>query len=705
MLCRLWHILVFLVLSETLGFRVAEAIEIKALTLDFGEADRTHSATDSMIKATEPDRIKLSAQEVLADALMPTGQATRLHWVPNLEYNGFIGKGLWLVLSINPYENLNESPVFFNDKSFPHEIDYYVFDERQNLLKHSRAGAGQSSISREFFLNKTGIKLPHVSHQTFYIVVRTFELGAATTSFALRLESHFRLWEWCYLGFYGLYFGLALALFFHNLSLFFSLKDKLYLAYCAFVLSTMLLMGFSSGFYGALSFLLPAPMQVFPYTSPAYGNLTSTVFCMMYLRLWPNSNWITRLIFFVNVLTIVSLLGFLLHPWMAGQTLVVLNVCQGLLLLVMMVDQLFRGQKHALYLLVASLFPVFAMIIFFFWRYVLKASVPTDIMALGFGLEMLLMSAALSFRVYSQRQSLLMDLQALNATLEDKVQQRTSELEHVNVDLQNEIKQRKIAQAQIESHQSALVYHTKMRALGEMSGGVAHEINNPLMIIAGYANIISKLTVQPQPPMEKIFELAGRISRTTDRIANIVSSLRNFAAEGLPGRETEVSVKHLFEQMEVLCIEKIRKNGIDWQMKAIAQDIVVLGHSSRFLEAFLAIVSNAIEALDQQQEGVIRLSHEIVRREKEMVLIVRIQDNGKGIPQEIRDRIFEPFFTTKPVGSGTGLGLSMALGVFESCQGRLYLDKNQALTCFVVEMPCREVQGLSVERETEDIAV
>ncbi len=233
----------------------------------------------------------------------------------------------------------------------------------------------------------------------------------------------------------------------------------------------------------------------------------------------------------------------------------------------------------------------------------------------------------------------------------------------------------------------------KLATLGEMAGGIAHEINNPLHIIKGYNDILVDQLGQGIMDREVLHRAALVIDKNTNRIARIVTSLLMFSKKGDQELLEYVDMPQLVDQVVSITQPLAENHGIRFQVDIndLNDDQRVECNEVQIAQVLINIINNAVDAIIEQnkKDAWIR----IVGRSLSDKVVIQILDCGQGIPDSVASKIFEPFFTTKEVGKGTGLGLSVSFGIIEQHGGLLYLDKDNPNTCFVLELPYHHVPG------------
>lgn len=234
----------------------------------------------------------------------------------------------------------------------------------------------------------------------------------------------------------------------------------------------------------------------------------------------------------------------------------------------------------------------------------------------------------------------------------------------------------------IEQQRLSMETQNHLSSLGEMASGIGHEINNPLMIIQGYIDIISRKTQKQTLTSEELLSLAAKIKETIIRIVKIVTSLRIMSRDGTKDAFTPVEVSHLIQEAVVLTQDRFRPKGIEITTE-INYDGQISAREVQIGQVLINLINNAADAISNLPEKWIKIS----AKEATNGIDIIIMDSGHGIPPEICKKIFEPFFTTKEVGKGTGLGLSISSKIIKEHNGELSIDQNCKNTCFVLHFP------------------
>jgi len=257
--------------------------------------------------------------------------------------------------------------------------------------------------------------------------------------------------------------------------------------------------------------------------------------------------------------------------------------------------------------------------------------------------------------------------------------------------LRHDIAERLRAERELEQTRQASIYSAKMAALGEMSGNIGHEINNPLAAILLRAHRLQRLAAKDKLDATTVTGTARDIQGTVDRIRRIVDALRSFARDAEKDPMRPESVAAIVGDTVELCAERFRQHTIELLVEPIAADLYADCRSVQISQVLLNLLSNAHDAVEGAPQRRVRILADADDRE----VRIAVTDSGAGVPQELRGRIMEPFFTTKEIGKGTGLGLSVSKGIAEAHGGRLVHDAGAVETRFVLTL--RRAQAPVVE--------
>jgi len=236
--------------------------------------------------------------------------------------------------------------------------------------------------------------------------------------------------------------------------------------------------------------------------------------------------------------------------------------------------------------------------------------------------------------------------------------------------------------------QANLARTEKMAALGQLVSGVAHEINNPLAAIVGFADLLCENPAIPGSAREEL----EAILREAERTRVLVQDLLSFAHD-VPPQSEPVQINSLLRQTLKMRSYSLAGRNVSVVERLSADLPVVVGDPHQLQQVFLNILNNAYDAVDGTgRAGRIEIETRLVDDSVE----VCFRDNGPGIANS--ERIFEPFFTTKPVGKGTGLGLSICYGIVRAHKGEILFQNNSGVEgcTFAIRLPAAIIRTTKV---------
>lgn len=239
------------------------------------------------------------------------------------------------------------------------------------------------------------------------------------------------------------------------------------------------------------------------------------------------------------------------------------------------------------------------------------------------------------------------------------------------------------SQKLIEEQQTMLVASSRLSAIGELAGSIAHEINNPLGIVKGYSEQLIKLLKRETWDRDRIHYAGQKISETIDRMSQIILSLRRLSYEGEGEPFESLDLVQVVDDTLAICRQSIEQLGIELIFDRPDRSFHTRGRPLQIGQVLLNLIQNARDAVEKLPERWIRISLRQVGSELELA----VEDSGDGLKPDILARIGQPFFTTKPFGKGTGLGISISRKIMAAHGGSLDVDVKHPNTRFVVVMP------------------
>ena len=511
----------------------------------------------------------------------------------------------------------------------------------------------------------------------------------------------------------GLYLGVLGVMFLYNLFLFYGTKDNNYLYYIIYIFFLAVAQTTVAGYefryvWNGYPWLNKYAVVV----TSSLSALSGLLFSMHFLR---TSFYTKKLHIWLNILFGVYVLGIICGFF--SQLSISYNILNfnGLVSVVSVLTTCVviarKGFRPAYFYLIAWLLLLVSFIILILRNLSVLPynNFTTYIIYFGSAIEVALLSIALADKItalrkekeQSQAEALKASLENeklvrdQNLMLEKKVAERTEELQSSNTNLSAAMKD-------LQDTQIQLVEAEKMASLGQLTAGIAHEINNPINfvksnikplqldikdlmeVIDAYDTLhtaneteipakliqIEKLKKQIDLGFVKteIDSLVKGITEGAERTAEIVMGLRNFSRLD----ESEVKIVNIHEGIDSTLV--LLKNTLSDNI-VVKKDFNANGEIECFPgklnQVFMNIISNGIQAIKQKEEQQLEESISISTKDTGDGIVISIKDTGIGMTDEIRQKIFDPFFTTKDVGEGTGLGLSIVYKIIQKHGGRI----------------------------------
>lgn len=663
----------------------------------------------------EDESAKMSAQEALkASDFVPNH-----HKVPNL---GFTNGAFWVKLILEnqtPYSHY----ILQVNQSLLDDVTLYEFSKDSILLRETALGEKYNLNKRKYKDNYLlfDINIPKGQQHIFLLKIVSGEqillpLQVSTLDAALEKNRNRDL-------LFGIYFGIIFVMMAYNFFIYFTVKDRSYLFYVFYIFAVGFTQACLEGY--TFKFLWPdnfwlASRSV--YFSTSWVCVSSIIFLRFFLHtreLAPKLDRFFQYIFIAFAVCVVAnavVVNSITHNF----TQVIVGMVSFSLLITSLVIYR-KGYRPAKFFLLAWIVLIIGIFVFVMKDAgILEANILTTYtLQIGSVIEVVLLSFALADRINifkkekeESQAELLKVVSEQNIVLEEKVKLRTEELEEKNVELA-------VTLNDLKETQSQLLMVEKMASLGQLTAGIAHEINNPInfvsanirplkMDIADLLDVLDKydhIKHDDQTLKTKLEEidnfkeqididyvkneintlLAG-IEDGAKRTSEIVKGLKNFSHLD-EGEIKLANVNSGIESTLVLLRSSIPEN-ITVEMK-LGELPLIECYPGKLNQVIMNILNNAIQAMEKHKDvSIHRLRIDSYLKDEQVHIC--IEDTGIGMTKEVKDKIFDPFFTTKDVGEGTGLGMSIAFGIIESHQGVIEIDSTPGVgTKVTLKLPLK----------------
>ncbi len=642
--------------------------------------------------------------------------------VPNMQITSSV---FWAKIELS---NTTEQDLFYIDIEHPtiDELILYTPDLSNNLAHTDTLG--EERIFSERLVDHQNyvfiVEIPKDSVRTFYLRVRASEqmqlpiyVGYSKPIFESFMKADF---------IFGIYIGIILVMAIYNLFIFFTVRDITYLVYVSYIvfvgLSQAMLQGYSFRFLWPDNiWLANASAVLVPYLN----GITALAFIRRFLHVSEFSPRYNRVILYLMIIYSICIVFLFAGNYILAQLSVQGAAFISAIFVFMIALKGVRAkQRSAEFFLFAWSIFLLSVCIFVlrnvnvlpynnFTFYALQVGSALEVTLLSFALADKIniyrkekeASQADALRVSQENERIIREQ---NVMLEAKVNERTYALNQSNIELAKTLEDLKNAQTK-------LVDAEKMASLGQLTAGIAHEINNPINFVSSNINplkrdvddlidIIHKYDdVVASQKMEEEFLPVEKLKKEVDfeylkheieillkgmedgagRTVEIVKGLKSFSRLD----ESDLKFANINDGIDstLIILNSTFKGKID-VIKELGDIPEIECFAGKLNQVFMNIINNAAQALlsGDKADGKIIIHTE----ESEGNIIIRIKDNGPGMPEAIQKRIFEPFFTTKKAGDGTGLGLSIVFSIIELHQGEIKVESEEGIgTEFIISLP------------------
>ena len=259
---------------------------------------------------------------------------------------------------------------------------------------------------------------------------------------------------------------------------------------------------------------------------------------------------------------------------------------------------------------------------------------------------------------------------------------------HIMSDLNETTAEMQRREQELRDKQEQLIQAGKLATLGELTTGVAHELNNPLNNIGLFIGNVMDLLEFGNTDKERLLNDLGLAMQQVRKATEIISHLRTFGRAAAVSHEP-IAIKLVIEQALSLVQEQLRLRQIEVALDLPDTDPVLIGNAIQLEQVFINLLTNARDAMAAAPRKVLSISCKVARGKVHLAFA----DTGTGIPEGLEQRIFDPFFTTKDVGQGTGLGLSITYGIIQDHGGTISVENHPGKgATFLIQLPLGQAE-------------
>ncbi len=270
----------------------------------------------------------------------------------------------------------------------------------------------------------------------------------------------------------------------------------------------------------------------------------------------------------------------------------------------------------------------------------------------------------------------------------DEIQRRDSELKAYSDNLESLVE---LKTSELEKERQKNIQESKLRSIGEMAAGVAHEINNPLTVIIPNVKRIRKYLLSENNINEKVRKSLLTIEKMAKRIEVIVKSVKAFSRNQEEIECEPCNTKDILDFCIDLKLQKLKSSSIEFTIIDESKDACIFVKKVEISQILVNLIGNAEYEILKDQTSTNRFI-KVYSYTKDEHLFLEVSNSGPKIDEKIVDQIMEPFYTTKPIGEGAGLGLSISRSIANSFNGDLFVDLTKEFTTFTVKIPLSKIK-------------
>lgn len=247
---------------------------------------------------------------------------------------------------------------------------------------------------------------------------------------------------------------------------------------------------------------------------------------------------------------------------------------------------------------------------------------------------------------------------------------------------------------ELKNSYSQVIQSDKLKVIGEMTANISHEINNPLTVAVGNAELIQFALEAPDLNKQKeaITKYHKNINHSLDRINKIITNMKEFLHKSEDKKEY-CEAREIVEKAMAFTGPSLKGSPINMKISLVGKPPILLVNKIKIEQVFVNLIQNAIDALKDAAVAEPTITIEMAAEKNGNFIRIDVIDNGPGISAENRAKIFNTFFTTKEVGKGTGLGLSISNRIIQSHQGKLEILDSEVGAHFRVTLPAIGIAG------------